>query len=276
MKPKTLIKVLLAGILGILSFLWIYPFLWMVSASFKTTLEIFQNGLSLIPKSFTLESYIRAWTKGGFNDYFFNSVIVTVWTILLVTVRCLLAGFVLGMYEFKGKMIIMVSLIATFLIPTGTTIIPIVEISHKLGLLNSRVGVVLALAGGGHAVSIFLFKAFFEKIPKSIPEAALIDGASFMTTFFRVMAPMTGPVIATTIIMTFMGAWNNFMIPLVFTFGVPQYRTLPVGMMAFQSVNETDWSGMAAAGTLALLPIVAVFIALQKYFINGIAGAVKE
>ena len=97
-----------------------------------------------------------------------------------------------------------------------------------------------------------------------------------MTTFFRVMAPMTGPVIATTIIMTFMGAWNNFMIPLVFTFGVPQYRTLPVGMMAFQSVNETDWSGMAAAGTLALLPIVAVFIALQKYFINGIAGAVKE
>ena len=144
MKPKTLIKVLLAGILGVLSFLWIYPFLWMVSASFKTTLEIFQNGLSLIPKKITFDSYIRAWTKGGFNDYFFNSVIVTVWTIILVTVRCLLAGYVLGMYEFKGKTIIMVSLIATFLIPTGTTIIPIVEISHKLGLLNSRVGVVLA------------------------------------------------------------------------------------------------------------------------------------
>jgi ABC-type glycerol-3-phosphate transport system permease component len=170
----------------------------------------------------------------------------------------------------------MFCLLATFLIPGGTTIIPIVEISNALGLLNTRVGVILALAGGGHVASIFLYSAFFSNIPRSIPEAARIDGAGFFTTFVRIMVPMAGPITATTIIMTFMAAWNNFMIPLVFTFGVPQYRTLPVGMMAFQSVNETDWSGMAAAGTLTLLPIIVVFIALQKYFINGIAGAVKE
>lgn len=275
-KTKTIITILAGLLIVFVSFIWIYPFLWMISASFKSTMEIFQNGLSLIPDHFSFDSYVRAWVKGGFSDYFFNSVLVTVWTIVIVVVRCMLAGYVLGMYDFKGKSIIMTCLVATFLIPTGTTIIPIVEISNKLGLLNSRTGVILALAGGGHVASIFLYKAFFANVPKSISEAARIDGAGFFTVFARIMVPMTSPVTATTIILTFMAAWNNFMIPLVFTFGVPQYRTLPVGMMAFQSVNETDWSGMAAAGTLALLPIVLVFIALQKYFINGIAGAVKE
>ncbi|MDY4611787.1 MAG: carbohydrate ABC transporter permease [Sphaerochaetaceae bacterium] len=275
-KTKTIITIVAGLLIVFVSFIWIYPFLWMISASFKSTMEIFQNGLSLIPDHFSFDSYVRAWVKGGFSDYFFNSVLVTVWTIVIVVVRCMLAGYVLGMYDFKGKSIIMTCLVATFLIPTGTTIIPIVEISNKLGLLNSRTGVILALAGGGHVASIFLYKAFFANVPKSISEAARIDGAGFFTVFARIMVPMTSPVTATTIILTFMAAWNNFMIPLVFTFGVPQYRTLPVGMMAFQSVNETDWSGMAAAGTLALLPIVLVFIALQKYFINGIAGAVKE
>lgn len=275
-KTKTIVSIVAGILILFVSFIWIYPFLWMISASFKSTMEIFQNGLSLVPEHFSFDSYIRAWVKGGFNDYFFNSVLVTVWTIVIVVIRCMLAGYVLGMYDFKGKAIIMTCLVATFLIPTGTTIIPIVEISNKLGLLNSRTGVILALAGGGHVASIFLYKAFFENIPKSISEAARIDGAGFFTVFARIMIPMTSPVTATTIILTFMAAWNNFMIPLVFTFGVPQYRTLPVGMMAFQSVNETDWSGMAAAGTLALLPIVLVFIVLQKYFINGIAGAVKE
>lgn len=275
-KTKTIITIVAGLLIVFVSFIWIYPFLWMISASFKSTMEIFQNGLSLIPDHFSFDSYVRAWVKGGFSDYFFNSVLVTVWTIVIVVVRCMLAGYVLGMYDFKGKSIIMTCLVATFLIPTGTTIIPIVEISNKLGLLNSRTGVILALAGGGHVASIFLYEAFFANVPKSISEAARIDGAGFFTVFARIMVPMTSPVTATTIILTFMAAWNNFMIPLVFTFGVPQYRTLPVGMMAFQSVNETDWSGMAAAGTLALLPIVLVFIALQKYFINGIAGAVKE
>jgi len=269
-------KIVLAVFLVLVSAIWIYPFLWMISASFKSSMELFKNGLKLIPEHFSFDSYSRAWVKGGFSDYFLNSVIVTVSTIVLVVIRCLLAGYILAMYEFKGKKIILLCLVATFMIPTGTTIIPVVEISDKLGLLNTRIGVILALAGGGQVASILLYKAFFQNTPKSISEAAIIDGAGFFSVFARIMAPMTGPVTATTVIMTFMGAWNNFMIPLVFTFGVPEYRTLPVGMMAFQSVNETDWSGMAAAGVMSLLPIIIVFIALQKYFINGIAGAVKE
>ena len=273
---RTFIKVCVCAFLALVSFLWIYPFLWMISASFKTTMELFQNGLNLIPQQISFESYVRAWVKGNFGRYFFNSVFVTVWTIILVVVRCAMAGYVLALYDFRGKKIILAVLMATFLIPTGTTIIPTVEISQALGLLNTRIGVILALGGAGNVAALLLYKATFEGVPSSLREAAEIDGAGFMTIFFKVMAPLAGPVTATTVILTFMGAWNNFMIPLVFTFGTPQFRTLPVGMMAFQGANETDWSGMAAAGTIALVPIVIVFIALQKYFINGIAGAVKE
>lgn len=276
MNRKSIAKICIGVCFGAFCLIWIYPFLWMFSASFKSTMELFTSGLRLIPKSFSFDSYERAWIKGGFSVYFMNSVVVTISTILIVVIRCALAGYVLAMYDFKGKKILMALFLATFMIPSGTTIIPTVELSDKLGLLNSRIGLILAMAGGGNIVSIFLYKAFFEKTPKSLSEAATIDGAGFFTVFSKIMLPMTGPVTATTIIMTFMGSWNNFMLPLVFTFGTPQYRTLPVGMMAFQSVNETDWSGMTAAGTLTLIPVLVVFIILQKYFVNSIAGAIKE
>ena len=257
------------------SFCWIYPFLWMMSASFKTTLEIFQKGLNLIPNHISFENYLRAWLKGGFSVYFMNSVITTAFSIIIVVLRCALAGYVLAKYNFPGKTFFLSILIVTFLIPLGTTIIPTVQLSQRLGLLNTRAGLILAMSGGGAVASILLYKGYFEKLPASLSEAAVIDGAGFFTVFSRVVFPMTSPVTATVTILTFMGSWNNFMLPLVFTFGVPSLRTLPVGMMAFQSANETDWSGMAAAGIMALVPIVVCFIASQKYFVSGIAGAVK-
>jgi raffinose/stachyose/melibiose transport system permease protein len=262
-------------IVGFIGFCWIYPFLWMLSASFKTTLEIFQKKLNLIPARISFENYWRAWVKGGFSIYFMNSVITTVFSILIVVFRCALAGYVLAKYNFPGKTFFLSVLIITFLIPLGTTIIPTVQLSQRLGLLNTRTGLILAMSGGGATASVLLYKGYFEKLPGSLSEAAVIDGAGFFTIFSRVMFPMTGPVTATVTILTFMGSWNNFMLPLVFTFGVPSLRTLPVGMMAFQSANETDWSGMASAGIMALVPIVACFIGLQKYFVSGIAGAVK-
>ena len=271
---KRLIWVLVI-IMGFLGFCWIYPFLWMLSASFKSTMEIFQKGLNLIPDHLSLENYWRAWIRGGFSVYFMNSVITTLFSILLTVLRCALAGYVLAKYNFPGKTFIITLLIVTFLIPLGTTIIPTVQLSQRLGLLNTRTGLILAMAGGGGVASVLLYKGYFEKIPPSLSEAAIIDGAGFFNIFSRVMLPLTGPVTATVTILTFMGSWNNFMLPLVFTFGIPSLRTLPVGMMAFQSANETDWSGMAAAATMSLIPIVACFIALQKYFVSGIAGAVK-
>lgn len=255
--------------------IWIYPFLWMISASMKTTTELFQKGLDLIPDRFSLDSYYNAWIKGGFSSYFMNSVLITIGSIIVVLIRCATCGYILSLYDFRGKKLYLLVLLATFFIPNGTTIIPVSQISTAFGLMGTRLGVVLALAGGGQVTSILLYKSFFDQTPRSLYEAAVIDGASFLKAFFAVMLPMTGPVTATVTILTFMFSWNNLLIPLVFTMGNADIKTLTVGMMAFSGTYATDWAGMAAAGTMTLIPIVVCYVCLQKYFVSGIAGAVK-
>lgn len=272
---KRLFFYVIALLLFLFCILWIYPFLWMLSASMKTSMELFQKGLDLIPDRFSFDSYISAWGKGGFSKYFTNSVLTTIGAIAVVLLRCATCGYILSLYDFKGKKIYLTILLATFFIPNGTTIIPVSEFSTKFGLMGTYSGIVLALAGGGQVTSILLFKNFFDQTPISLFEAAVIDGASFPRIFFSVMLPMTGPIISTVTILTFMNAWNNLLVPLVFTMGTPKLKTLPVGMMAFSGAYATDWSGMAAAGTMTLIPIIVTYVFLQRYFVSGIAGAVK-
>ena len=267
--------ILTAALLALLCLLWVYPFLWLLSASLKEPLEIFSKGLNLIPDKAQWENYARAWSTAGFAHYMLNTILVTVGTVVLVVLHCSLSGYVLGRYDFYGRRLIIGILGATFVIPAGMTIIPIVDLTQDLGLLSSRWGIILALAGSGQAAGILLYAGYFRRIPKELEEAALIDGASFFTVFFKIMLPLAGPVTATVSVLTFLFAWNSFLIPLVFTFGSPELRTLAVGMLAFVGTNETDWPGMAAAATLSLLPVVTLFFFAQRYLVEGFAGAVK-
>ena len=272
---KNIVPYIVFIVLALVCIIWIYPFLWMLSASMKTSAELFSKRLDLIPEHFSFASYANAWVKGGFNRYFVNSVITSFFSIAVVLLRCATSGYILSMYNFRGKAFYIAVLMATFFIPNGTTIIPVTQMSAKLGLMGTRVGIILALAGGGQVTAILLYKGFFDQIPRSLYDAAVIDGASFPRTFFSVMLPMTGPVTSTVTILTFMFTWNNLLIPLVFTTGTPSLKTLTVGMMTFSGAYATDWAGMAAASTMTLIPIVVLFIVLQKYFVSGIAGAVK-
>lgn len=256
--------------------LWIYPFLWMVSASLKDPLEVFSSGLDLIPASPVWENYQRAWTDAQFGTYLANTVIITVLTVVIVVVRCALAGYVLGRKTFRGKKIVLGVLVATLFVPTGYTIIPVVDISMRLGLLNSLTGMIVALSGGAHVAAILLYAGYFRGLPRELEDAAVVDGAGFLTVFFRVMLPLANPVTATVTLLTFMATWNAFFLPLVFSFSRPELRTLSVGMLAFVGENSVDWPGMAAAAVISLVPIVTLFAVLQKYFVEGIAGAVKS
>jgi len=264
--------VLLAG--GAL--LWVYPFIWMVSASLKSSMEVFTAGLTLIPEDFAWENYTRAWVDAGFSRYMLNTVLVTLATVAIVVVRCALCGYVLGRYQFKGSKLIVGILVATLFVPTGYTIIPIVKLSLELGLLNSLSGMVLALAGGANVSAILIYAGYFRQLPKELEEAAVVDGAGFFRVFWTIMLPLSMPVTATVALLTFLFTWNAFFLPLVFSFSSPELRTLSVGMQAFVGENATDWSGMAAAGVVSILPIVALFLFLQRYFVDGIAGAVKS
>ncbi|MFI7455355.1 carbohydrate ABC transporter permease [Nonomuraea sp. NPDC049714] len=267
---------LAAAALAIGCLIWIYPFLWMVSASFKTSAEVFTKGLDLLPDAPEWANYERAWVEAEFGTYLLNTVIVTVCTVVVVVARCAMTGYVLARHEFRGRKIIMGVLVATLFVPAGYTIIPLVDLSQKLGLLNSLTGIVLAMSGAANVAAILLYFGYFRGIPKELTEAALIDGAGFATIFFRVMLPLAKPVTATVTVLTFLSTWNAFFLPLVFTFSRPDLRTVSVGMLAFVGENTTDWSGMAAAATISLLPVVVLFIVLQRYFIEGIAGAVKS
>ncbi|MGH2558085.1 MAG: carbohydrate ABC transporter permease [Thermomicrobiales bacterium] len=263
-------------VLAAMCLLWVYPFLWLLSASLKDSLEIFTSGLSLIPADWQWGNYTRAWDDAGFGRYMLNSAIVTAGTVVVVVIRCALAGYVLARHDFIGKRLVIVILVGTIFVPAGYTIIPIVELSNRLGLLNSLQGVILALSGGGQVAAVLLYAGYFSRIPRELEEAAVLDGASFLEVFRTVMLPLAGPVTATVSILTFLFAWNNFFTPLVFTFSRPELRTLSVGMLAFRGEHSTDWSGLAAAATISLIPVILLFIFLQRYFIEGVAGSVKS
>ena len=273
LKPGIVAQV---AILIIICLFWIYPFLWMVSASLKDQLGIFTSGLKLIPENAQWNNYARAWNDAGFSGYMLNSIIVTVSTVVLVVARTALAGYVIARYAFIGKRLILIVLLGTIFVPAGYTIIAIVELSARLNLLNSLWGMILALSGGGQVAAILLYAGYFSRIPRELEEAAVLDGASFLQVFRSIMLPLAGPVTATVSILTFLSTWNNFFVPLVFTFSRPDLRTLSVGMLAFRSENSTDWPGLAAAATLSLIPVVLLFAFLQRYFIEGVAGAVKS
>jgi ABC-type glycerol-3-phosphate transport system permease component len=263
-------------LLTVLAVVWIYPFVWMVSASLKSSLEVFTAGLKIVPQDFAWENYARAWSDAHFGRYMLNTVILTVSTVVIVVVRCALAGYVLGRYRFRGQKVIIGILVATLFVPTGYTIIPIVKLSMELGLLNFLTGMVLALSGAANVSAILIYAGYFRQLPKELEEAATVDGAGFLRTFFQVMLPLSMPVTATVALLTFLATWNAFFLPLVFSFSDPDLRTLSVGMQAFVGENATDWSGMAAAGVISIVPIVALFLFLQRYFVEGIAGAVKS
>uniref|UniRef100_UPI003B3BCDCE carbohydrate ABC transporter permease n=1 Tax=Pseudactinotalea sp. TaxID=1926260 RepID=UPI003B3BCDCE len=224
-----------------LAFLWVFPFLWMASASLKTSGEIFSGGLGLIPEALQWENYARAWVDGNFRTYLLNTVIVTVATVVIVVVRCALAGYVLGRYKFPGSRVIIGILVATLFVPTGYTIIPIVKLSLELGLLDQHSGMILALAGGANVASILIYAGYFRGMPNELEEAAIVDGAGFFRTFARIMLPLSMPVTATVGILTFLFTWNAFFLPLVFSFSNPALRTVSVGMQAFVGENSTDW-----------------------------------
>lgn len=257
-------------------FFWAYPFLWMITATFKTQREFFSNRLSLVPENVTFENIIRVWTKANFNQYFINTLIVTVCTVVLVLVMTRSAGYVFGRYKFWGKNILLGIFVASISIPLVTTIIPVFEVIKGMNLVGTRLGLILSGAGGAHVIFLLLYSSYYQSIPKELEEAATLDGCGFYTTFNSIMKPLSNPISVTVIIMETIWTWNAFLLPLVLTLNNPASRTLAVGLYAFRGENTVDWTGIAAGASISVLPIILMFMFLQKYVIEGVSGAVKS
>lgn len=274
--PRLSARWLVHAALIVAGVLYVYPFLWVLAGSFKTQGEFFRSGLSLLPKQLNLDNYVYAWEAGQFSTYFTNTVVLAVSVTALVILFASMAGYVLSKTNVPGKKIILGGMLALMFLPGGYTIIPIFDLVQRLGLLDSLVGVIVVQTAGALIFNTLLFMGYFSTISKEIEEAALIDGANLPTTYARVMLPMASPMVATVGLFQFMQNWNAFWIPLVFTIGNPSLRTLAVGMYAFVGENSTGWTYICAGAIMSILPIMALFFFLQRYFIEAVAGAVKS
>lgn len=271
-----LIKAFLYAILILVAIVWMYPFIWMITASFKTQDEFWGSGLNIFPEHPTFENFIRSWNNANFGQYFLNTVLVTVVSVVVVLLCTSAAGYALGRYVFPGKKALLGIFTASIAIPLTFTIIPVYELLSSLNLTNSLLGLIIAECGGSHIMFLMLFSSFYGSIPKEMEEAAVIDGCGFFQTYVRIMFPLAKPVITTVVIMQFIWTWNSFLLPLVLTLSKPELRTLAVGMYALQGEHVVDWTGIAAGATISVLPVIIIFIIMQKHFVNGIAGAVKS
>ena len=258
----------------VLSIIFLYPFVWMISTSLKTLPEVSENPTALIPQTPNWGNYLETWTKGNFGTYFKNSFIITAAALLLVLWTTSMTAFAVARTDFPGKRLVLYALVVTLFIPAEATLVPVFHIAKNLRLLNSLAGIIIVSVAGAQVVSIYLIQAYFRTIPVDLDDAAKIDGCNLFQRYWYVILPLARPVLATVTILTFMGTWNAYMLPLAFTMSRPELRTLPVGLVAFQSgfAFSVNWPLLCAGAAISTVPVIILYVFLQRYFVGGIAA----
>jgi ABC-type glycerol-3-phosphate transport system permease component len=273
-KAMNIKALMIYTILTIFLIISVMPIVWFVLAGLKETSELNENPFSL-PKAITFQNIIDAWTIGKMGDYFMNSVIVAVPRVFFVIVLSALAGYAFAKLKFPGREPLFYLLLFGMMVPLQAMIIPLYYTMQNLNLINSYWSMILPHFGMAMPFAIFLMRAFYRDIPNDMMEAARIDGCSDFKTFVHIMLPLIMPAVMVLVIFEFVNSWNDFLLPLLFVYD-EAYRTLPLGLMYFSGEYTTNQSLVAAGVTIAVIPIVIVYIIFQRKFIEGItAGAVK-
>lgn len=252
------------------------PFLWMISTSFMTNTEIFSTPPKFIPEKLNFANYINIFSHMPIAKYFFNSLFVSTITTIGQILIASMAGYAFARFNFKYKEQLFIIILITMMIPPQVNIIPLFCVMSKLNLIDTYSALILPGFFGGFG--IFLMRQWFIKLPKSIEEAAKIDGLNNFQIFFKIALPLAFPAVATLAIFTFVSSWNSFMWPLIAT-NTDAMKTLPVALAAFKgSYRETIvWGEIMACSVIAIIPVILVFITGKKYFINDLlAGSLKD
>jgi raffinose/stachyose/melibiose transport system permease protein len=261
-------------VLGIFALLTGYPVLWMILQSLKSTYEMYANVWGL-PGQVMAGNYVEAWTAGRVGLYILNSVIVSISTVAVVLAASSLAAYAFSKFRFRGNRILFYLFVLTLIVPQQNAIIPLYAVVAGLHLMDTYLALILPYAAGGLPFSIFLLRAFFDSVPREIEDAARVDGCSNFATFWRIVVPISVPGLATITIFQFLGAWNEFFLALIFIRSAA-LRTIPLGLQAFFYEYSVNWGPLFAALAIVTIPVVVVYILMQRQFIQGLtAGAVK-
>jgi len=246
------------------------PFWYMVTTSFKPQSTIFEIPPQLWPQPATLNNYVAALDKDLFGLYFLNSLVVAITSTVLTVLASSLLAYAFARLEFPGREALFYIFLLGMMIPPVMLIIPQFIVAKSLQLLDSLLGLILVYVTMNLSMQTFLLRGFFESIPRDLEEAALIDGGSRWTIFWRIVLPLSRPGLAVVTIFTFLYSWDEFPWAHV-AIKETTRRTLPIAIALFQSEHLTEWGQVFAASIVALVPVVIVFVVFQRYFIRGIA-----
>jgi N-acetylglucosamine transport system permease protein len=252
------------------------PLLWAVISSLKTDDEILNKPWSA-PAAPQFDNYVRAWTSANIGRYFLNSLIVVGGALLLTMLLGALVAYALARYEFRGNRVIYYTFVAAMFFPVFLALVPLFFVVQQLGLLGTYPGLILVYAAYAVPFTVFFLHSFFRTLPTEIAEAAFLDGCSHGAVFFRVLLPLARPGLFAVGIFNFLGLWNQYLLPLVLNPDPDRY-VLAQGLAAL-SVSQgyrSDWSGLFAGLTIAMLPVLIAYVAFQRHIRAGMtAGAVK-
>lgn len=251
---------LLAG--GILM---VMPFVYMLSTSLKSNAEVYE--LSLLPRAPTLANYRRLAGASGFPRWFLNSLAIAVVTTVSVLFFDSLVGYTLAKFRFRGRRVVFLAILSTLMIPTEMLVLPWYVMSKNLGWLDTYWGIMFP--GMMTGFGTFLMKQFFESVPDELLEAGRVDGLGEFQIWWRIAMPLVGPALSALAIFTFLGNWTAFLWPLISTTKRELY-TLPVGFASFSGEFQREWEMVMAGASVATLPVLLVFILLQKYIVRGV------
>ena len=275
MRPKTsAADIAIQLLLGINAIVMLFPIGLMALSSFKTNAEIFASPFAL-PSTLSFANVLQVWNETAFVQYLGNSLIITTSSVLLILLLATLAAYALARYRFALNSIIFMFFLAGLMVPLKLAVIPLFIELDALGLLDSRLGLILVYVAAGLPSGVFIMTGFLRSLPGELEESARIEGASEARIMAQIMLPLARPALVIVAIQNAVPIWNDFFFPLVFVTSDAR-KTLPQGLTVFMGEYSTDWGVLFAGLMLAALPITLAYIALSKQFIAGMTqGALK-
>ncbi len=259
----------------------LYPFLWMISSALKSNDEVLRSR-SLFPSQIHFNVIVDTWNQLGFWKYFINSVTVAVAVVLGIVLVYSMAGYGFAKTNFWGREFFFMAFLAMLLVPGVTVLVPLVQLLKALGLIGSGAdkvatytGLIMPIINGGGPFAVFLFRNYFASLPEELHDAARVDGCSEWTIYWRILLPLATPAVATVGILNFISAWNAFMWPSI-VLNNPDWFTLPLKLKDLDLQIVIQWNVRMAGSLITVIPVLLVFLALQRYYIRGLtAGAIK-
>jgi len=248
----------------------LFPLLWMVGSALKTQQTVFSD-MSIIPRHPVWSNFYHAWAKGGFGMYFLNSVFYTVTVVSGIVIISSLAAFAFSRLKFPGKKIIFYMFLAAMMIPLPGSFVPLYVLMTKLHLVNTRIGYILCMINVGLSFSIYLLKTFFDRMPSALEDASRIDGCSKLGIWWHVALPLARPAIAVIVIFNSLNVWNEYILATLI-FSSKSLMPLQRGLMIFQGTHITEYPLLMAGITITVLPIILVYLVMQKHIIKGLTA----